>query len=99
MIVFMVFMVVIAVITLIVVMVLMVEMRVIVKVMMVITLELVKPLVTVNQGVTEKIMPWPRDMINDKGGLYLSVVGGLGYRWGMGQLRSHSLQCCSLGSH
>lgn len=61
MVVVMVFMVIIAVVTLMVVMrvvTVMVEMRVIVvKAVMVMTLELVKPVITVSQGVTERIMP------------------------------------------
>lgn len=95
----MVFMMVIVVMILMVVMVLMVEMRVMVVRAMMIMIELVKLVITVSQGVTKRIIRWPGEVINGKEGLYLNVVGGLGCGWGMGQLRSHSLQCCSLGSH
>lgn len=76
--------------TLMVVMVLLVDMGVmVVKAMMVRTLE------SVSQGMAERIMPWPREVIDEKGGLGLSVVGSSGCGWDLGQLESHSLQCCS----
>lgn len=74
----MVFMMVTAVI-LIVVIVLMAEMEVmVVKAIMVVVLELVKLLSIVSQGVTQGLMPWPGEVIKDKGGLGLNVVGGSG---------------------
>lgn len=38
----------------------------------------------VSLGMTERMVPWPREMISDKGGLGLSVMGGLGVCVGLG---------------